>query len=108
MGSAPASLSAFKVTVGSGGTSFLGLQVVRVHGETHGASGFPPLKTRIKEDFVKAFCFGCGFHFLGAGYYQSGDTFRHFSAFCYGCGGSKVFDSTVGTGADEGKVNGDL
>src|SRR6185295_18858160 len=66
MRAALVSLAAFEVAIRGRGTTLAGLQLVRIHAQTHGAAGLAPFEAGGDENLVEAFLFGLDLHEAGA------------------------------------------
>ena len=79
MGAPTRTLAAFKIAVARGGTTLLGLELVGIHGQTHGASRFAPLKPSGLENHIQAFSLGLLFDQTRTWNHQGElDVFGHF------------------------------
>ena len=104
MGASTIALTAFEVTVGCGGATLAGFQLVGVHGQTHGATGFAPFKTSGFENLVQALLLGLGFDQTRArNHHGKLDVLGHFltQLFHHGGGFAHVFNSAVGARTDK-------
>ncbi len=105
MGSAAAPLAALEVAIGCARATLAGCKDVRVHAKAHTASGLSPFEAGSFEDGVETFLFCLAFNRLGTrnhhGAHRGGDVV----AADDGGGGAEIFDSGVGTGAQEDGVD---
>mmetsp|Transcript_6378 Transcript_6378/g.13298 ORF Transcript_6378/g.13298 Transcript_6378/m.13298 type:complete len:200 (+) Transcript_6378:144-743(+) len=106
MSPSPIALTTFKVTIGRGGTSFLWFEFVRVHGQTHGTSRFPPIKAGGRQDLIQSFFFGLFLDETGPGDHHGVDAVGDFAS--HGNGGhfSNIFNATIGTRSNKDFFNG--
>mmetsp|Transcript_21506 Transcript_21506/g.62977 ORF Transcript_21506/g.62977 Transcript_21506/m.62977 type:complete len:454 (-) Transcript_21506:323-1684(-) len=99
-------LPSLKVTVRRGSASFLRLELVGVHGEAHGTSGFAPVEAGVDQYLVQPFLLGLILDEAGSGHdhgvYAVGDLTS------LGDGGdvANVLDPAVGAGTDENLFDG--
>ena len=101
-------LAAFEVSVAGGGGAFPGFELVGVHAKTHGAAGRAPVGAGFGEDFVEPFSFGELLDHGGGGHNHHADRVGDFVAFHnVGCG-AQVFDTSIGAGAEEDRVDFDV
>ena len=67
MGTSVFALAALEVPVRCRSAAIVRVEDVRIHSQTHGASGVTPLKSSLDEDLVQPFRFGLQFHQAGPG-----------------------------------------
>eukprot|EP00976_Prorocentrum_cordatum_P034805 707927-Prorocentrum_minimum.AAC.1 len=70
-------LAALEVAVGGGGAALLGLELVRVHGEAHGAPGLAPVKPRLHQHQVEALLLALHLHQPGPGHHHRVHALSH-------------------------------
>src|SRR5215472_6865739 len=85
-------LPAFEVPVAGGDAVFAGLQLIAVHGDTHGAAGLPPVRSRLFEDAVQTLCLRLLFNLLRARNDHYPNPRVYFSSLEDLCGCAKVGD----------------
>src|SRR5207249_1909632 len=101
MGSSSPALTAFKVTIGCGGTAFSRLENIRIHTQAHRATRFAPIEARFLENTVQLL-FLCGsFDLLGAGHDHGVNFGRNMLAFNELGHSPKIFHARVGAGPDK-------
>src|SRR5258708_26713907 len=105
MGSAAATLATLEVAIGCARATLVRCKDVGVHAEAHTASRLSPFEASRFEDGVETFLFCLALNRLGTrndhGAHRGGDV----AAADDGGGGAEIFDSGVGTGAQEDGVN---
>ena len=108
MGASTEALTALEVAVRGGGAALARLQLVRVHGQAHGAARLPPFKARLDEDLVETFRLGLGLHKARARHDHGADAMMHLAALGDGSRRAQILDAAIGAGADEGALDGDV
>ncbi len=108
--SAPAvTLAPFEVPIRRGGTSFARFEPVRIHRETHRATGVAPFEAGVDEHPREPFLFGLPLNQTGAGNdHRLADARRDLSPAHHRRRGAQVFDARVSAGANEHAVELDL
>src|SRR5690606_1731420 len=104
MGAPAATLPALEVPVRRRGGPLTWLERVRVHAQTHGAAGEPPLGPSVNEDLVEPFRLGCRAYLRRARHDEHADGVRHLAAAQHLRRFPQVLEPTVGAGADEDDV----
>mmetsp|Transcript_4527 Transcript_4527/g.10254 ORF Transcript_4527/g.10254 Transcript_4527/m.10254 type:complete len:233 (+) Transcript_4527:1022-1720(+) len=101
-------LPSLKVTVGSGSTTFLRLELVGVHGEAHGASRFAPVESRGGQNFVESLLLGLVLDQTGARHDHGVDAFWNLASNGNGGDFAKILNAAVGTAANENLTHGSV
>src|SRR6185312_2510553 len=108
MRAASAALAAFEVAVRCGSATFAGGENIRVHAETHRAAGFAPLEAGGLEYRVEAFFFSLALDRLRTGNDHGADRCRDVITVDNLGGGAEVFDTAIGAGTKEHRVDLDV
>ncbi len=108
VGSSTLSLPTFEVAVRRRSASFAWLQSIRVHRQTHAASRFTPVETSLLEDAVQPFRFRLSLHLTTARNDHRINLVADAISFDDVRCRAEVFDSSVGTGADEDAIDRDV
>ncbi len=102
-------LTALKIAVRCRGAAFTRFQPVRIHRQTHGATGLTPLKAGLDEYPVEAFLLRLGLYQTGTRHYQRLlDPIRDPAPIGDSGSSAQVFDARIRTGADEYPVDRDI
>mmetsp|Transcript_95484 Transcript_95484/g.139439 ORF Transcript_95484/g.139439 Transcript_95484/m.139439 type:complete len:365 (+) Transcript_95484:1214-2308(+) len=101
-------LAALKVAVGSGGAALSGLQLVGVHGKTHGTAGLPPIKTSLDENLVKTLTNRLLLDHPRAGHNHGVDVGVDLLALGNGSNSAQVLNTPVGARTNKDLFNLDL
>ena len=102
------SLAALEVAVARAGRPLTGLEPVGIHRQAHAAAGLAPLGARLGEDPVEPLGLGLMPDLLAAGHDQRPDSLGHLSPLEDLGRRPQVLDPSVGAGADEDDIHGDL
>src|SRR5262245_3507597 len=106
---APAeTLASLEVAVRGRGAALARLELVRVHGEAHGATGLTPFEAGLDEYLVEPLGFGGLLHEAGAGHDHRVDVRAHSLAVGHARGFPQVLDAPIGARADEHPVDRDV
>ena len=100
-----ATLAAFEVSVRGGGADLVPHQLIGVHAQAHGATGFAPVKSCLSENLIDShFCTDFT-DSLRARDSDGPDSLSHLPALEKFRGFDKVGHAGVGAGAEEGDLN---
>src|SRR5262245_4134878 len=99
--SPPLALTSFEVPVRSGSASFTWLENIRVHPETHQATGLAPIETSFFEDPIQAFVLRRPLYLLRAGHHHGIDAWRNPLTFNELRDHTQIFQAGVRTRADK-------
>src|SRR3981189_2093494 len=108
MGAALVALAALEIAVRGRGAALARLELVRVHGEAHGATGLAPFEAGGDEDLVETFRFGLLLHAPAAGPPQGFAVLFHGLPRAQGGARARVLEPAVGARADEHAIDRDI
>src|SRR5262249_23771645 len=100
-------LPALEIAVRGRGAALPGRELVRVHGETHGAAGLAPFEAGLDEDLVEALGLGLFLHQPVAGTSHRLDVAVDRLAFYARGRRAKILDAPMGARANEHAVESD-
>mmetsp|Transcript_11008 Transcript_11008/g.16626 ORF Transcript_11008/g.16626 Transcript_11008/m.16626 type:complete len:202 (-) Transcript_11008:952-1557(-) len=106
MSSTSITLTPFKIPVRCRCTAFLRLQLIRIHCQTHGASGFPPIKSSFNQNLIQTLIFSLLLYKPRSRYDHGVNSLRNLTSNSYSCHRANVFDTTVRTGSNENLLDG--
>mmetsp|Transcript_21133 Transcript_21133/g.29051 ORF Transcript_21133/g.29051 Transcript_21133/m.29051 type:complete len:599 (+) Transcript_21133:398-2194(+) len=98
---AAVALPALKVAVAGGGAALLRLELVRVHGQAHGAAGLTPVEARGQQHLVQPLGLRLLLDQPGARHHHRVHAGRHPPPLCHLDHLADVLDAAVGAAADE-------
>ncbi len=108
MRSSTCTLTALKVAVGCGGATLAGSKLVRVHAETHGATGLTPVEAGSLEDLVETLGLGLLLDETRTGHEHAVEALGDLAAVEHASGCAQILDASVGARANEDLVDLDL
>ena len=102
-------LTAFEVAVRRGNGTFAGHHLVGVHAQAHGAAGVTPFGTEVLEYLVESFLFRLQAHTRGGRHHEHAVNVLGFVMPLHNGGGhAQILKASVGAGADEHGIHGNV
>jgi hypothetical protein len=98
-------LASFEIAIAGGDGELAGFEAIAIHGNTHRASGFSPLRTSHPEDFVEPFCLSVTFDLTRAWYDEHPDTVRDLPPTEHSGRLSEIAESRVGATSNENHID---
>src|SRR6266850_4953922 len=100
-----ASLPADKIAVRRRGRNLPAVELVRIHRQTHRATGFAPLKPGFDKYFMQALLLSEPFYLRRTGHNQRADGRIDFSSLGYFRRGAQISETPIGARADKRHVH---